>query len=91
VKEKMLTTTIAREFLPEEFTLSELYQVIQAVVPEFEEPNFIRKITSTKSRQGILEEATDEEGRLRYSSRYSQRAAKLYRFTNLAPQLSIYS
>jgi ADP-ribose pyrophosphatase YjhB (NUDIX family) len=91
VKEKMLTTTIAREFLPEEFTLSELYQVIQAVVPEFEEPNFIRKITSTKSRQGILEEAADEEGRPRYSNRYSQRAAQLYRFTDLTPQLSIYS
>lgn len=91
VKEKMLTTTIAREFLPEEFTLSELYQVIQTVVPEFEEPNFIRKITSTQSRQGILEEAADEEGRLRYSSRYSQRAAKLYWFTDLTPQLSIYS
>lgn len=90
VKEKMLTTTIAREFLPGEFTLSELYQVIQAVVPEFQEPNFIRKITSTKSRQGILEEAAGEDGRPRLSNRYSQRAAQLYRFTDLNPQLSIY-
>lgn len=91
VREKMLTTTIAKEFLPEEFTLSELYQIIQTVVAEFEEPNFIRKITSTKSRQGILEEASDEDGRPRYSNRYSQRAAQLYRFTDLKPQLSIYS
>ncbi|RAU98133.1 NUDIX domain-containing protein [Paenibacillus sp. YN15] len=91
VKEKMLTTTIAREFLPEEFTLSELYQVIQTVVPEFAEPNFIRKITSTQSRRGILEEAADGDGRPRFSNRYSQRAAQLYRFTDLTPQLSIYS
>jgi 8-oxo-dGTP diphosphatase len=90
VREKMLTTTIAREFLPEEFTISELYQVIQTVVPTFEEPNFIRKITSTQSRQGIIEEARDSEGRPKSSNRYSQRAAQLYRFTEYSPGLSIY-
>ena len=35
IREKMLTTVIAKEFLPEEFTISELYQVIQTVVPDF--------------------------------------------------------
>jgi len=88
---QMLQTTIARQFLPEHFTLSELYQVIQTVVPEFNEPNFIRKITSTRSRQGILEEARDENGKPLSSNQYSQRPAQLYRFTDHAPLLSIYT
>lgn len=91
IRHKMLTTAIAREFLPGEFTISELYQVIQAVVPDFEEPNFIRKITSTKSREGIIEEVRDDSGKPRLSNRYSQRAAQLYQFSGNVPQLSLYS
>lgn len=87
----MLTTTIAKEFLPEEFTVSELYQVIQTIVPEFADQNFLRKITSTQSRKGIIEEVLDEDGKRKMSNRYSQRAAQLYRFTGYKPQLSLYS
>ncbi|PYI51550.1 NUDIX domain-containing protein [Paenibacillus flagellatus] len=90
VRVKMLTTTIAKQFLPAEFTIGELYQVIRTVVPDFEEPNFIRKMTSTQSREGILEPARDENGALKRSNRYSQRAAQLYRFTGCEPKLSIY-
>ncbi|QHT59470.1 NUDIX hydrolase [Paenibacillus lycopersici] len=91
IRIKMLTTTIAKSFLPEEFTIGELYQVIEAVVPDFEEKNFIRKITSTRSRKGIIEEARDRKGELKQSNRHSQRAAQLYRFTDYVPRLSIYS
>ncbi|MBE1443074.1 NUDIX domain-containing protein [Paenibacillus sp. OAS669] len=90
IREKMLTTTIAKEFLPEQFTISELYQVIQTVCPDFEEKNFIRKITSTQSRKGIIEEIRDTEGRPVLSNKYSQRAAQLYGFTGYVPPLSIY-
>lgn len=90
VRRKMLTTTIAKEFLPERFTLGELYQVIQTVVPTFEEKNFIRKVTSTQSRKGILEEVFEPDGRPALSNRYSQRPAQLYRFTDYTPELSIY-
>ncbi|MFC5404029.1 NUDIX domain-containing protein [Cohnella soli] len=90
VRHQMLTTTIAKEFLPEKFTISELYQVIRTVVPEFEESNFIRKITATQSRNGIIEEVRDEHGQSVTSNRYSQRAAQLYRFTDYQPRLSIY-
>lgn len=90
VRRKMMTTTIAKEFLPEHFTISELYQVIQTVVPTFEEKNFIRKITSTQSRKGILEEVRDSQGKPLMSNRYSQRPAQLYRFTDYSPELSIY-
>lgn len=91
VQERMLTTTIAKQFLPKRFTISELYQVIQTVVPDFEEKNFIRKITSTQSRKGIIEEARDTDGKPLMSNQYSQRAAQLYRFTDYVPKLSIYS
>lgn len=90
VRTNMMTTAIAKEFLPEMFTISELYQVITTVVPEFEERNFIRKITSTRSRKGILEEARGEDGQPLQSNRYSQRPAQLYRFTDYTPELSIY-
>jgi ADP-ribose pyrophosphatase YjhB (NUDIX family) len=90
IRLKMLTTTIAKEFLPEYFTISELYQVIRTVVPSFEESNFIRKITSTQSRKGILEEVRDRNGGLMMSNRYSQRPAQLYKFTDHTPELSIY-
>lgn len=90
IQEKMLTTTIAKQFLPELFTIGELYQVIQTVVPDFEEKNFIRKITSTQSRKGIIEEALDADGKPLMSNKYSQRAAQLYRFTGYEPKLSIY-
>ncbi|MBJ6360653.1 NUDIX domain-containing protein [Paenibacillus sp. GCM10012307] len=91
IRQKMLTTTIAKAFLPEEFTVSELYQVIQTVVPEFADQNFLRKITSTQSRKGIIEEVLGANGERKMSNRYSQRAAQLYRFTGYKPQLSLYS
>jgi 8-oxo-dGTP diphosphatase len=91
IQEQMLQTTIAKQFLPSHFTLSELYQVIRTVVPDFEELNFIRKVTSTRSRQGILEEVRDEHGKRLVSNQYSQRPAQLYRFTDFAPRLSIYT
>lgn len=90
VRERMLTTVIAKQFLPEEFTLGELYQVIRTVVPDFEERNFIRKITATQSRKGIVEAVLDDAGKPKRSDRCSQRAAQLYRFTDYVPRLSIY-
>ncbi|MEK8128409.1 NUDIX domain-containing protein [Paenibacillus filicis] len=90
IRRSMLTTTIAKEFLPAEFTLSELYQVIQTVVPDFEEKNFIRKVTSTQSRKGIVEAVQEVDGSPKMSNRYSQRSAQLYRFTDEEPTLSIY-
>ncbi|SFL10458.1 ADP-ribose pyrophosphatase YjhB, NUDIX family [Paenibacillus sp. 1_12] len=91
IRSKMLLTSIAKEFLPDEFTLSELYQVIQTVVPDFEEANFIRKMKSTQSRSGVLEPVLDTKGEPKKSNEYSQRAAQLYRFTGSMPRLSLYS
>ena len=76
------TSLVARELLPESFTFAELYQVIQVIDPSFSEerPNFMRKLL----QRYILEET----GLL--DDRYSQRAARQYRFTGEKPPLSVY-
>ena len=93
VQNKMLTTTIAVKLLPREFTISELHQVISAVVPTFtpSTSNFARDLVKTKSRDGMLEEVWDEQGNPKKSTIYSARPAQLYRFRNeFEPQVSIY-
>jgi 8-oxo-dGTP diphosphatase len=85
VQEKVLQTNIAKEFLPKEFTLAELYQVIQTIVPSFEEEihsNFKRKVLQRR----IIEEVAGKT-----SNKHSKRHAQLYRFTGHVPQISIYS
>jgi ADP-ribose pyrophosphatase YjhB (NUDIX family) len=93
VREKMLDTSIAKEFLEKEFTIAELLQVIQVVVPEFkvEKSNFIRKMVSTETRKGLLEEAKDANGKHKTSDRNSNREAKLYHFSEHIPKVSIYN
>lgn len=92
IQEKMYTTDIAKEFLPRYFTIAELLQVIQTVTPEFveERSNFARKVTSTKSRNGLIEEVISNNKEALTSTQYSQRPSKLYKFTGIVPKLSIY-
>nr|WP_278429913.1 NUDIX domain-containing protein [Brevibacillus laterosporus] len=92
IQEIMVQTNIAKEFLPEEFTLSELLQVIETVVPDFkvDRSNFSRRLVSTINRKGIIEEVRNAEGSAKYSTKYSQNRAKLYKFTNYVPFVSIY-
>lgn len=94
VKEKMIQTTIAKEFLPKEFTISELFQIIQTVVPEFraEKPNFIQKVVGSKNRKGLLIECLDDKGEHKVSDKYSNRPARLYSFNpDYHPILSLYN
>jgi len=93
VREKMLQTNIAKAFLPDEFTLSELLQVIETVVPAFkvsDRGNFERRLLSTTRRQGILEPVLSGDGQPLYSTEYSNSPAKLYRFTDYTPTPMIY-
>ncbi len=93
VRAQMMTTTIAKEFLPAEFTIRELYQVIRTVVPDFEEDiaNFKRNLLATKTRQGLIEEARGEDGKPKTTDRNSNRPAQLYRFSGYEPRISIYN
>lgn len=82
LRRKLHTTLVAQELLPETFTLAELYQVIQVIDPSFSEerPNFMRKLL----QRNMIEETEGTD------DRYSQRPARLYRFTRTVPPLSIY-
>ncbi|MFB9328544.1 NUDIX domain-containing protein [Paenibacillus aurantiacus] len=93
IQTKMMTTTIAKEFLPRTFTIRELYQVIQTVVPDFEEDiaNFKRNLMTTKTRQGLIREAIGSDGQPLTSDRNSNRPAQLYEFADYEPRISIYN
>lgn len=93
VQNKMITTTIASTLLPEAFTIAELYQVIATVVPSFTptSTNFARDLVKTKSRDGLLEEVTDEKGNRKKTSQFSSRPAQLYKFrADFEPRISVY-
>ncbi|MCE0450364.1 NUDIX domain-containing protein [Brevibacillus sp. AF8] len=93
VREQMLQTTIAKAFLPDEFTLSELLQVIETVVPSFsakDRGNFERRLLATTRRQGLLEPVLSADGQPVYSTEFSNSPAKLYRFTGFTPTAMIY-
>ncbi|PWV98628.1 ADP-ribose pyrophosphatase YjhB (NUDIX family) [Paenibacillus cellulosilyticus] len=93
VQTKMMTTTIAKQFLPEEFTIRELYQIIKTVVPSFEEDiaNFKRNLLTTKARQGLIREAVTADGQPKTTDRNSNRPAQLYVYTDYEPRISIYN
>ncbi|MNM53980.1 Bifunctional NMN adenylyltransferase/Nudix hydrolase [compost metagenome] len=87
IQKQILESNIAKEFLPEEFTISELFKVISTVYPELKEiypkeqlVNFRRKVLTRK-----LIESVDKE-----SNRNSRRAAQLYKFSDQIPVLSHY-
>lgn len=87
VKIDMLQSDIAKEFLPEEFTIAELFEVVATVVPQIKEiypknqmGNFKRKVLA----RGLIEELEKE------SNRNSRRPAKLYKFVKETPTLSHY-
>jgi 8-oxo-dGTP diphosphatase len=92
IQKQILTSTIAKEFLPEEFTIAELYNVIKTVLPDFSEEtsNFRRNILRSKTRKGIVTEVYDLTGKPKTTKEFSQRAAQLYKFTNFVPKLSFY-
>jgi len=93
IRFNMLTTILAKEFLADEFTIAELINVVQTVVPglDIDKANFLKGITSTKKRQGVLEPICDANGQPKKSNQYSQAPAKLYRFTGYEPFSSIYN
>lgn len=92
IQEKMMTTDLAKEFLPDEFTIGELYNVIKTVVPDYnvQKSNFIKKLTKSKSRKDLLEEVFDEFGKQKTASKHSQRSAKLYKFSGKFKPLTLY-
>lgn len=89
IKKEMIQTTIARNFLPQEFTLSELQRVLLTVGQD-------SKISSDSlffakaPKYPFLEKATDIHGRPKKTDRNSFRPSQLYRFNNQEILDSIY-
>jgi 8-oxo-dGTP diphosphatase len=89
IKKEMVQTTIARNFLPEEFTLSELQRVLLTIGKD-------PKISSDSiffakaPKFPFLERATDHQGRPKKTNRNSFRPSQLYRFNKHEILDSIY-
>ncbi|MCI1696523.1 NUDIX domain-containing protein [Aneurinibacillus aneurinilyticus] len=89
IRRDMIQTTVARNFLPQEFTLSELQGVLLAVVSEpaiQSSPVFFEKAPKLR----FIELVTGDEGKPKTSNRYSYRPAKLYRFNEVEPVFNVY-
>lgn len=92
VKKDMQQTTVARNFLPKEFKLEELRQVLLAVIDD--------NVVNTKSAffrkaptLDFLEEAKDRKGNLKTTepTGENKRPSKLYKFVNVEPVPSIWN
>jgi len=84
ISQKLLQTTTAKEFLPEEFTYSELQAVLATVTDDpviMSNPSFIRKMKQLPFIEAI-------EGKT--VTRTSKRKTQLYRFKEVQINYSIY-
>lgn len=89
VEQDMFRTTVAKNFLPKEFTISELREVLLAVKKESSiliKANFFRKAPNLP----FIEEVKAEENAVKTTTRNSKRPSKLYHFNDFEPFVSIY-
>lgn len=77
----MLQTTVAKNFLPEEFTLSELQKVLMLVTNEY---NVVEKSVFNEKipKLPFIEIIFDEKGKKKKTNRTAYRPTQLYRFNN---------
>lgn len=89
IKKDMALTTIAKNFLPKEFVLSELQGVLLTVLDESWiklDSQFFRKAPSLPFIEKVM-----VKGELKKSNRWSKNKAQLYKFTEFEPFVSIYN
>jgi 8-oxo-dGTP diphosphatase len=88
IKKDMALTTIAKNFLPDEFVLSELQGVLLTVLddPSIKmDSAFFRKAPKLPFIEKVF-----VEGEPKKSNKYSKTPAQLYRFTDYQPFVSVY-
>ncbi|WP_413463226.1 NUDIX domain-containing protein [Bacillus sp. B1-b2] len=89
IKKEMLTTTIAKNFLPKEFTLSELQRVLLLFTDDQKISN--DSVFFTKApKLSFIEKAVDIDGTLKKTNRHSFRPSQLYVFNQVEVVESIY-
>lgn len=89
IQSEMLRTTLAKNFLPKEFTLSELQRVLLTVTDDpkiSSDPVFFAKAPKLP----FLELVLDESGQPKKTTRHSYRPSRLYTFNNIEVIESIY-
>ncbi|MCM3790411.1 NUDIX hydrolase [Domibacillus indicus] len=89
IRSDMLRTTLAKNFLPKEFTLSELQRVLLTVTDDAKiasDPVFFARAPKLP----FLELALDEDGQPKKTTRHSYRPSRLYIFNDLDVIESIY-
>jgi 8-oxo-dGTP diphosphatase len=89
IKKDMIQTTIAKNFLPAEFTLSELQRVLLTVG---EDPRISNDSVffAKAPKLPFLEKVVDEQGKPKKTTRNSYRPSQLYRFNDFEVVESIY-
>jgi 8-oxo-dGTP diphosphatase len=88
IKKDMALTTLAKNFLPEEFVLSELQGVLLTVLddPSIKlDAAFFRKAPTLPFLEKVM-----INGKPKKSNQSSKTPAQLYRFTNYQPFVSVY-
>ncbi|WP_258000325.1 NUDIX hydrolase [Bacillus sp. Marseille-P3661] len=89
IKKDMALTTLAKNFLPKEFVLSELQGVLLTVLDEEwlkRDAQFFRKGPTLP----FIEKVTDN-GKLKKTKKWSKSSAQLYQFNDFEPIISIYN
>lgn len=89
IKRELLQTTVAKEFLPTEFTLSELRSVLLLVS---EDPGVTNESAFVRDapKYPFLEVAKNHKGEVKTTSRTAKRSTRMFRFKDFKPTLSIY-
>lgn len=91
IKREMIQTTLARHFLPEEFTLAELRDVLMTVVTDQIGISHKSIFWEKTPKLPFIELVTDLDGEPKTTKRNSRRKTRLYRFNDYEPIASIYS
>lgn len=89
IKKDMALTTLAKNFLPQEFVLSELQSVLLTVLDEEwikRDAQFFRKGPTLPFLEKVV-----RNGELKKTNKWSKSSAQLYRFTDYEPFVSIYN
>ena len=88
IKKDMALTTLAKNFLPKEFVLSELQGVLLTVLDEAWiklDSQFFRKAPTLPFIEKVM-----FNGEFKKSNKWSKNKAQLYSFTDFEPFVSIY-
>ena len=78
---QVLSTPIAKDFLPKAFPLSELYSLLKTIVPSFSaEKNNMYRLVGSNDKPGLLKEVRNDQGEVLTTKQYSSRPSKLFCF-----------